>query len=142
LDTLAKKSSNYCDVAPLEQTTFTTVILMTKNAASLDIMNTQDKILLEYHTEKLLAEIRPDGQQIDKLLQQLNHPSQSTRDRLLSERIDRRLNIIAEENFQKVIENLPDYQAQTLIEQCNRTQEKELEKSREQTKNRDLSRDR
>ena len=116
--------------------------LSTKNAAILEIMNTQDKILLDYHTQKLLAQTRPDSQQIDKLLQQMNKPPQTVRDRLLHERIDRRLNIIPDESFQKVIENLPNHQAQTLIEQRKRTQEKDHEKSREQTKTRELLRSR
>jgi hypothetical protein len=116
------------------------VDISTKNAAILDIMDAQDNILLEYHTQKLLAETRPDGQQIDNLLEKLNKSPQTLRDRLLHEQIDRRLNIIPDENFQKVIENLPENQAQILIEQRNRTQEKELEKSREQAKTRELSR--
>jgi uncharacterized protein YoxC len=116
--------------------------LNTKNAAILDIMNTQDKILLEYHTQKLLAQTRPDSQQIDKLLEQMNTPPETIRDRLLHERIDRRLNIIPDENFKRVIEKLPATQAQTLIDERNRAQEKKLEKLREQTKTRDLSRSR
>ena len=116
--------------------------LTTKNTAILDIMNTQDKILLEYHTHKLLAESRPDGQQIEKLLEQMNKPPENIRDRLLHERIDRRLNIIPDESFQKVLEKLPQEYAQTLTEQRNRAQEKELEKLRKQTKSRDLSRSR
>jgi len=119
--------------------------LNTKNAAILDIMDTQDKILLEYHTQKLLAQTRPDGHQIEKLLAQMNTPPETVRDRLLQERIDRRLNIISDQDFQHVIEKLPDHQAQTLIQQRKRAQEKELrelEKLREQTKTRDLSRSR
>ena len=119
--------------------------LTTKNAAILDIMNNQDKILLEYHTKKLLAETRPDKDQQNQFLQHINKPSESVRDRLLQERIDRRLNIIPDENFQRVIEKLPQHQAQTLIEQRKRAQEKklkELEKLREQTITRDFSRSR
>ena len=119
--------------------------LTAKNAAILDIMNKQDKILLEYHTQKLIAQTRRDGQQIEKLLEKLNKPPATTRDRLLQERIDRRLNIIPDQDFQHVIEKLPDHQAQTLIQQRKRAQEKELrelEKLREQTKTRELSRSR
>jgi len=119
--------------------------LNTKNAAILEIMNKQDKILLDYHTQKLLAQTRLDGQQIEKLLEKMNTPPETVRDLLLQEKIDRRLNIIPDESFQKVIEKLPQHQAQTLIEQRNRAQEKELkelEKLREQTKTHDFSRNR
>ncbi|MCL2359608.1 hypothetical protein [Candidatus Bathycorpusculum sp.] len=64
----------------------------------------------------------------------MNKPPESTRYRLLQEKIDRRLNIIPDESFQKVIENLPENQAQTLIEQRNRAKEKDHIKSREQTR--------
>jgi len=119
--------------------------LTTKNAAILDIMNTQDKILLEYHTQKLLAQTHYDKDQLNTLLQQINTPPETIRDRLLQERIDRRLNIIPDESFQKVIERLPQNQAQTLIDERKRAQEKELkelEKLREQTKAHDLTRSR
>jgi hypothetical protein len=119
--------------------------LNTKNATILEIMNNQDKILLEYHTKKLLAETRSDKEKLDKLLEQMNPPPETVRDRLLQERIDRRLNIIPDKDFQRVIEKLPQHQTQTLIEQRKRAQEKELkepEKLREQTKIHDLSRSR
>jgi len=107
--------------------------LNTKNAAILNIMDTQDKILLDYHTQKLIVQTRPNSQQIDKLLEHMNTPPESVRDRLLQERIDRRLNIIPDQDFQRVIEKLPQYQTQTLIEQRKRaeTVKREQEKSRE-----------
>jgi len=110
--------------------------LMTKNAAILDIMDTQDKILLGYHTQKLLAETRHDKENLDKLLQQMSAPPETVRDRLLQERIDRRLNIIPDESFQKVLEKLPPEYAQTLIEERKRTKaiERERERAIEQTK--------
>jgi len=116
--------------------------ITTKNAAILDIMDTQDKILLDYHTHKLLAKSRPNGKQLDKLLEKLNKPPETVRDRLLYERIDRRLNSIPNESFQKVIKNLPENQAKTLIEQRTRAEEKEREKSSDPTKTNDLSRSR
>jgi hypothetical protein len=116
--------------------------LTTKNAAILDIMDTQDKILLDYHTQKLIAQTQHDKDKLNTLLQQTNSPPETIRDRLLQERIDHRLNIIPDESFQRVIEKLPNHQSQTLIEQRKRTQEKELERLREQTKTRDLSRSR
>jgi len=114
--------------------------LNTKNAAILRTMERQDKILLEYHTQKLLAETRPDKDQLNKLLEKMNKPPETIRERLLQERIDRRLNIIPDKDFQSIIENLPQHHAQTLVEQRKRAQEKELEKMREQSKTYDLSR--
>ncbi|MCL1976742.1 MAG: MobA/MobL family protein [Candidatus Bathyarchaeota archaeon] len=108
--------------------------LSAKNAAILDIMEKQDKILLGYHTQKLLAETQHDKNHLDKLLEQLNKPPENIRDRLLQERIDRRLNIIPDESFQKVIEKLPQEHAQTLINTRKRT--KEAEQEREKTKDR------
>jgi hypothetical protein len=108
-------------------------------------MDAQDKTLLEYHTQKLIAETRSDGQQIDKLLEKMNKPPQTIRDRQLQEKIDRRLNIIPDKDFQKAIDNLPQHQAQTLIEHRKRAHEKEvreLEKLRDQTKTHELSRSR
>ncbi|MCL2257513.1 MAG: MobA/MobL family protein [Candidatus Bathyarchaeota archaeon] len=116
--------------------------LTAKNTAILDIMNNQDKILLEYHTQKLIAQTRPDGQQIEKILEKLNKPPDNTHARLLQERIDRRLNIIPDQDFQRIIEKLPQHQAQTLIQQRKHAEEKalsELEKLRKQTKTRDLT---
>jgi hypothetical protein len=109
----------------------------TKNAAILDIMGMQDKILLGYHTQKLLAEAHHDKDKIALLLEKLNRPPESVRDRLLHERIDRRLNIIPEESFQKVIEKLPPYQAHILTNIREQAKErerlKEIEKERHHT---------
>jgi hypothetical protein len=55
-------------------------------------------------------------------------------------RIDRRLNIIPEESFQKVIENLPEHQAQILT--TIREQAKERQRLIEAKKERECERDR
>ena len=88
--------------------------LSTKNAQILEIMKRQDFTELEYHTTKLLAEIHTDKDHLDKLLQQLNKPPDKIREKLLHERVDRRLNIIPDNSFQKVIENVSQTHAQTL----------------------------
>ena len=118
--------------------------LTAKNAAILDIMTQQDKVLLGYHTQKLLAQAQHDKDQLNELLQQINKPPENVREQQLQERVDRRLNIIPDENFQKVIEKLPPEHAQTLIKK--REHDKEIkqaqEKTREQTQTHDLSRSR
>ncbi|MDR2202867.1 MAG: hypothetical protein LBE76_00895 [Nitrososphaerota archaeon] len=81
--------------------------LQIKNARILEIMDAQDKALLAYHTQKLLAEIRPDKHEITQIPENLHAPPQTVHERLLHERIDRRLNIIPDENFQNVLEKLP-----------------------------------
>jgi len=116
--------------------------LSTKNAAILNTMDKQDKILLDYHTQKLLAQIRPDKDQLNTLLQQMNTLPETIRNRLLYERIERRLNIIPDESFQKVIENLPDHQAKTLIEQRNRAEVVKREQEKTMERNRTIERSR
>jgi hypothetical protein len=98
------------------------------------IRKKQEPIELEYHTQKLLNEIRPEHQQITHLLEKMNSPPESTREKRLHEQINHRLNTLAEENFQKVIENLPPYQAHILT--TIREQAKELERLLEQEKER------
>jgi len=118
--------------------------LNTKNAAILDTMTQQDKVLLGYHTQKLLAEIDYDKNQLSQLMEKMNKPPDTIRDRLLQERIDRRLNIIPDQDFQKVIEKLPQEYAQTLIDkrEYDKAIKQEQEKEREQTRTHELSRSR
>ncbi|MDR0460195.1 MAG: hypothetical protein LBH62_01965 [Nitrososphaerota archaeon] len=63
--------------------------------------------MLGYHTQKLLAETQHDKDRLNELLQQVNQLPETVRDRLKQEQVDRRLNIITDEDFQKVIEKLP-----------------------------------
>jgi hypothetical protein len=111
----------------------------TKNASILRIMDKQDKVLLAYHTQKLLAETRYNKEQISQLLERMNKSPETVRDRLLQERIDLRLNIIPVESFQNVIEKLSEDQAKILIEERKRTEEKEHTKTCEHTRTIDLS---
>jgi predicted amino acid-binding ACT domain protein len=96
-------------------------------------MDTQDKVLLGYHTQKLLADTRPDKEEITQLQEKMSNPPETVRERLLQERIDRRLNIIPDQDFQKVIEKLPREQAKILVdirEQAKERQRlKELERA-------------
>ena len=103
--------------------------LSTKNAQILENMKHQDFTELEYHTTKLLSEIHTDKDHLDKLLQQLNKPPDKIREKLLHERVDRRLNIIPDNSFQKVIENVSQTHAQTLTH--IREQHKERERLKE-----------
>jgi hypothetical protein len=66
----------------------------------------------------------------------MHKPPETVRDRLLQERIDRRLNIIPDESFQKVIEKLPQKHAQILTNtrEHAKSVEQEQEKTRKQTR--------
>ncbi|MDR1993486.1 MAG: hypothetical protein LBQ98_08375 [Nitrososphaerota archaeon] len=44
----------------------------------------------------------------------MNQPPETIRDRLLHEQIDRRLNVIADEKFQRIIDKLSPYEAHIL----------------------------
>jgi hypothetical protein len=89
-----------------------------------EIRENQAAIVIAYHTQKLFNELRPDRQQIELLLEEMNTPPLSVRDKLLYEQIDRRLNTITDEDFQRVIENLPENDAKLLIKERNRQQTK------------------
>jgi hypothetical protein len=58
-------------------------------------------------------------------LAQIHHQPESTRDKLLQERIERQLNVITEQNFQKVIDTLPPYQAHILSTLREQTKERD-----------------
>jgi DNA repair exonuclease SbcCD ATPase subunit len=110
------------------------------------IRERQAAIELEYHTQKLLAEIRPDREQIDRRLEQLRKTPETVRDRLTQEQIERQLNTIESEHFQAVINNLPPYQARILTEEHTRAEaikrEQEKARERENEKNRAIDRSR
>jgi hypothetical protein len=85
--------------------------------------------------QKLLNETRPDHEQITQLLAQMHKPPESVREKLLREQIDRRLNVITDYSFEKVINNLPPYQAHILT--TIRKQVKERERTIEAAKEHD-----
>jgi hypothetical protein len=96
----------------------------TSAARMREIKENQAAIVLAYHTQKLFNELRPDRQQIEQLLEEMNQPPLSVRDKLLYEQIDRQLNTITDEDFQRVIENLPENDAKLLIKERTRQQMK------------------
>ncbi|MDR0470360.1 MAG: hypothetical protein LBH79_01375 [Nitrososphaerota archaeon] len=65
-----------------------------------------DALRLEYHTQKLLDDTRPDREQIDKILAELRDTPLFVRDKLQYMQIDRSLDVITEDTFNKVIEKL------------------------------------
>jgi hypothetical protein len=136
---------------------------LNKNTARiLEIKERQAAIELEYRTRKLLNELRPDREQIEKSLEKMNNLNspaegvasgvrsqtfdsarphaakspESVRERLRQNEITRRLNTITKETFQKIIEKLPEPQAQTLIKL---REEKETELLKQATKDRAIS---
>jgi hypothetical protein len=113
-----------------------------KTARIEEITKKQADIELAYHTQKLFADARPDKEQIEKLLQKLSNPPENVRDRLLYERVNHRLNTIADENLQKVLENLPPEQAKFLTDKLEKSKVRELEKAIEQDRSPSHGRDR
>jgi len=98
------------------------------------IRDKQAALELEDHTQKLLNETRSDHEQISQLLEQMRQSPQSVRDKMLHERIERQLNVISDAGFQKVIDNLPAYEAHVLtnIREQAKEQEQLLRFEREQ----------
>ena len=71
-----------------------------------NFLEEQDALRLEYHTQKLLDDSRPDRERIDKLLEQLGDEPLFVRDRLYRMQIDRSLDVVTEDAFNRVIESL------------------------------------
>jgi myosin heavy subunit len=88
--------------------------LNTKQVRVQIIREKQTALELDYHTQKLLNQTRPDQEQISQLLEQMHKPRPSVRERQIQERIERQLDVISDASFQKVIDNLPPYQAHIL----------------------------
>jgi hypothetical protein len=97
------------------------------------IRKKQEKLEVEYHTQKLLNDTRPDHERISQLLEQMRNTPQSVREQQLQERVERQLNVISDYYFEKAIENLPAHQAQILVnireEAKEREHLKELERA-------------
>jgi hypothetical protein len=106
------------------------------------IRKKQEKLELEYHTQKLLAETRPDHHQITQIIEEMNKTPDTIHDKLLYEQIDRRLNTLAQEHFQKVIENLPPYQAHILTTIREQAQKRKLLIEQKKERNRTIERGR
>jgi hypothetical protein len=100
----------------------------------------------EYHKQKLLSQLRPDNEQIEKLLERWQKPPETVRERLHYERINRRLNLIMEDNVEEIIKKVEQQQAQKIRdmmerhrEERARIREKELERERLRELNRNRS---
>jgi hypothetical protein len=100
----------------LEKVREKTDALNKKTAQISTIREQQAATELEYRTQKLLAQLHPNRQQIEQTLEKMNTAPESVRERLRQESVNHRLNAITTETFQKIIEKLPDHQAQILIE--------------------------
>ena len=111
-------------------------IVAIKAAQIQGITEKQTALELEYQTKKLLAQTRFDNQQIEKLLEKMTQTPETTRERLLHEKIECQLNTITDENFQKIIEKLPEHQAKILtnIRDTAKAKDQEMSKSVEQTR--------
>jgi len=110
-----------------------------------------DDIEKEYHKQKLLTKLRPDNEQIDKLLEQGRKPPESVRERLNYERINRRLNTITEHNIEDIIRDCERQNTQMVRDlmsryreeqQRIREKERERERIRERNRNRTITRSR
>ena len=106
------------------------------------IRERQAAIRIEYQTQKLLNESRPDRQQIEQLLEKMNKPPESVRERLRQNELDRRLNTITKEDFQKIIEKLPQKQAEIIIKERQRAEMKKLQEQAQKEKTIIIERDR
>jgi len=103
----------------------------------------------EYHKQKLLAQISPDSERIDKLLEQKEKLPETVRDRLQYESINRRLNVIAEENVEDIIKDFERQESKKVRdmlaryrEEQARIRERELERERIRERNRTIERSR
>jgi hypothetical protein len=100
-----------------------------------------DDIEKEYHQQKLLAQIRSDNEQIEKLLEEWKKPPVSVRERLHYESANRRLNTITEENVEEIIKKVEQQQAQKVRDMMERHRE-ERQRIREKERERELIRER
>jgi ATP-dependent exoDNAse (exonuclease V) alpha subunit len=100
-----------------------------KTARIQALENTLTAIELEYQTEKLLAQTRPDKYEIEKILAEIKRPpEQSIRDKQRFVEIERKLDYIPEKNFQKIIEKLPENQAKFVTDVWNKDRPRKKER--------------
>jgi hypothetical protein len=111
-----------------------------KDGGILEVTKKLKAVELEYHTQKLLAEARSDKGLIAVMSRRVPHPREMVRERLLYERVDRRLNFLAEENFQKVLEHANPDQIRTLSDIWRKIKDKEREKAKEKSHTYELTR--
>ncbi|MDR2700733.1 MAG: hypothetical protein LBC12_08110 [Nitrososphaerota archaeon] len=70
----------------------------------------------------------------------MRKPSESARERQLQEQIERRLNVLTDNNFQKVIDKLPSYEAHLLTNIREQVKEHERHVEHERELNRTIER--
>ena len=75
-----------------------------------DIARDIDAIESEYRTQKLLADTRPDKDQIYELLEQMREMPTDIRDRIQYKRIDHQLNTITDDVFKKLVGKMYQHQ--------------------------------
>jgi len=118
--------------------------LAEKEARMRKIETRQDALRTEFHTLKLRRDAYRDREQDKAHAQELadiiERQIQSARDRQIWEQIERQLNTISDENFQKAIVNLSYEEAQTLAEMRENVRERERAIEAERARNRTIGR--
>jgi hypothetical protein len=82
-----------------------------------------EAMIFEYKTQMLLIDLRPDKEEIYRLLEEGREVTRNAYDKQLFDQTYRRLSTITDEDFKKIIETLSMEQAQALIE-IRKTKEK------------------
>ena len=90
-----------------------------------ELYEQMETVKLEYQKEKLLTEIRTDERQINALLEQKKKPPKSLGILRTQRRYDRILNTVNAENFNKIIETLPEIKAKALSDKRERAAARE-----------------
>jgi hypothetical protein len=97
----------------------------------------------EYHERKLIAQTRPDSEDIEKLLERWQKPPESVRERQHYERIHRRLNVIAKESVEDIVrkkERQEEQEVRGILARYRYEQEKIRERELERKLNLELNR--
>jgi len=92
----------------------------------------QEIFKLEYQRQKLLTDISPDKNTIQHRLMQLNNEDlpHSSHDRIAQIQSQRALDIVTERNFENIIKEIPQEQANVLIRQRKRERERDYTRIR------------
>jgi hypothetical protein len=99
----------------------------------------------EYHQQKLIAQTRPDSEDIEKLLEKWQNPPQSVCERQHYECIHRRLNVISKESVEDIVrswERQETQQVRGILARYRYEQEKIRERELERERIRELNRNR
>jgi hypothetical protein len=79
----------------------------------------------KYQTLKLRNDMRRDNKEMDRLLEHIRRNPESVYEEHIQEQIERTLNTVTEESFQKIVAKLPCETAQGLRELREQTKERE-----------------